>query len=153
MEKRGPLQVRLRCRGVYPATTGLDELPFELVLEFVSSKSWIGITHRIPETSGRHIRLETIADFQLQGQLLWDLDTGYWLYGVLESGESLTFSRTARDWQCELTNNSGTSVYAKSLPENRAARGWGHFQEAQTDGNVVAFGVAESESEDFSRSR
>jgi hypothetical protein len=148
VEKRGPLQVRLRCRGVYPATNGLDELPFELVLEFVSSKSWIGITHRIPKTAGRHVRFETIADFQLQGQLLWDFDTGYWLYGVLESGESLTFSRTAGDWQCELTNNSGTSIYAKSLPENRAARGWGHFQEAQTDGNVVAFGVAETDSDD-----
>jgi len=148
VEKRGPLQVRLRCRGVYPATNSLDELPFELVLEFVSSKSWIGITHRIPKTSGRRIRLETIADFELQGQLLWDLDTGYWLYGVLESGDSLMFSRTARDWQCELTSHSGTSVYAKSLPENRVARGWGHFQEAHTDGNVVAFGLAESDHHD-----
>jgi hypothetical protein len=148
VEKRGPLQVRLRCRGIYPAAKGLDEMPFELMLEFVSSKSWIGITHRIPQAFGRQIRLETIADFQLQGQLLWDLDTGYWLYGVLESGESLTLLRTAGDWQCELAGQSGTSVYAKGVPENRTARGWGHFQEATTDGNVVAFGVAESESDD-----
>lgn len=149
VEKRGPMQARLRCGGVYPATEGLDELPFELVLEFVSSKSWIGITHRIPKTSGRHIRLETIADFQLRGQLLWDLDTGYWLYGVLESGESITYSRKGREWQCELAGSSGKSDYAKSIPENNPSRGWGHFQETQTGGNVVAFGVAESESDDL----
>ena len=147
VEKNGPLQVRLRCHGFYPALAGLDELPFELVLEFASTKSWIAITHSVSATAGRTISLESIADFQLGGQLLWDIDAGYWLYGVLESGESLNFEWFPRTWKCELTRSNKTTVYAQSRIDGPVAQRWGHLQQAQTGGNVVAFGVSESAGE------
>lgn len=148
VEKQGPLQVRLRCRGVYPGHSGLADLPFELVLEFASSKSWIGLTQVIPATSRRLVELETVAEFQLSGQLLWDLDPGYWLYGVLEQGDSLTFECSRPEWKCHLARNGRAAEYAASLPGAPRAHRWGHFQEARTDGNVVAFGMADCAEED-----
>lgn len=147
VEKNGPLQVRLRCSGRYPALADLAELPFELVLEFASTKSWIAITHSVSAPAARTISLETIANFQLEGRLLWDIDAGYWLYGVLESGESLKFDWFPQTWNCELTSGNNTTVYAQSRIDGPAAQRWGHLQEAQTGGNVVAFGVSESADE------
>lgn len=141
VEKRGPVQVRLRCEGIYAAQGKAAELPFVLILELVSTKSWIGITHSIPALSGRTVTLQTSADFRMSGQLLWDLDVGYWLYGVIDPTDELLVSQKNEDWHCRLIQGGHESVYAASVPGRTAFRGWGHFQEARAEGNVVAFGV------------
>lgn len=153
VEKRGPVQVRLRCEGIYAAQGTTAELPFVLILELVSTKSWIGITHSIPALSGRTVTQQTSADFRMSGQLLWDLDVGYWLYGVIDPTDELLVSQKNEDWECRLIQSGRESVYAASVPGRTAFHGWGHFQEARSAGNVVAFGVTSRPTDSLAASR
>src|SRR5262249_33621074 len=100
VEKQGAFQVRLRGDGEYPEQDGKSALPFTLTLEFASSKSWIGITHTIHPTGPRQLTLGLTGNFNLSGPLLWDTDVGYWLYGVVNSGEEMLFSQGANGWVC-----------------------------------------------------
>jgi hypothetical protein len=145
VEKRGPLQVRLRCQGQYVAAGEPTGSPFTLTLEFVSSKSWVGITQSVARDSAaqRKINLGVELDLAHSGRLLWDQDVGYWLYGVLEPREQMTFTANPDGWQCLLGLPQQASLYATSTPSYRQALGWGHFQEAKENGNVVAFGIAD----------
>lgn len=148
VEKRGPFQVRLRCEGVYASQGDLPEFPFSLTLEFVSTKSWVGLRHSVHPTAAadRPLALGTAAHFQLSSRLLWDLDVDYWLYGVLEEGEQMTFSQRQDSWLCEQGKVGKETAYAASTASSPGAKaprskGWGHFQESRADGNVIAFGL------------
>jgi len=143
VEKQGAFQVRLRCDGVYPARGGKAALPFTLTLEFASTKSWVGITHIVRGAAERQVSLALLSHFHLTGQLLWDMDVGYWLYGTLNPDEQMTFQQTSGSWVCQSGKRGEETPYATSTPSNPHARGWGHFQEAKAGGNVVAFGIAE----------
>ena len=140
--KKGPYQVRLRCDGTYLRNDSAAELPFVITLEFVSSKSWIGVHQTVtpPAKNERPLSLGIAGHFQMSGRLLWDTDVDYWLYGVLEAGEQMSFSQTADRWVCELGKAERLTAYAKSTTPDRRARGWGHFQESRENGNVIAFG-------------
>lgn len=142
VEKKGPFQVRLRCVGNYSSRSNNEEIPYVLTLEFVSTKSWVGIRHSIPAKSAGPLSLGIAGDFQLTGRLLWDTDVGYWLYGVLESPEQMTFSQKAEGWTCELGKPNAETMYAASAPPKQISRGWGHFQESRENGNVIAFGFS-----------
>ena len=146
VEKQGPFQVRLRCDGVYAAQGAAAELPFTLSVEFVSSKSWVGLRHAIKPAAkpGEQIELGIVGDFKLDGRLLWDTDCSYWLYGVLEAGEQMHFATGMEGWSCRLGKVGQELLYARHAPENKRARGWGHFQEARENGNVIAFGFGGS---------
>jgi hypothetical protein len=113
-----------------------------VTLEFVSSKSWVGIAQFVDRapTADRPVAPGITADFQLSGRLLWDLDVGYWLYGVLEPGENLQFVQ-AESWSCRFGKAGQETDYARARPANPLAAGWGHFQEARDQGNVIAFGI------------
>jgi hypothetical protein len=139
--KQGAFQVRLRCEGEYPASDGKPALPFTLTLEFSSSKSWVGVTHTVRSSAKNKVILTLVSHFNLAGQLLWDTDVGYWLYGIINPDERMTFSQTSEEWICYL-GKTGQERYAARAPASQAAKGWGHFQEAKDNGNVVAFGVA-----------
>lgn len=142
IEKQGPFDVRLRCDGVYARPENTGEMKFTLSLEFVSSKSWVGLRHSVESKPGEQIALGIVGDFKLDGRLLWDTDCSYWLYGVLESGEQMNFAQREEGWSCKLGKAGQESLYAANTSDNNRARGWGHFQEARENGNVVAFGFA-----------
>ena len=148
VEKQGPFQVRLRCDGVYAGQEKGSEVPFSLTLEFVSSKSWIGLRHSLQPTAptNQQVELGIVGDFKLDGRLLWDSDCSYWLYGVLEAGEQMNFAQSGDGWSCKLGKVGQETLYAGNTSENKRARGWGHFQEAGENGNVVAFGFGGSAS-------
>jgi hypothetical protein len=141
VEKQGALQVRLHCEGEYPAPGGNAPLPFALTLEFSNSKSWVGITHVV--RGNRKVALSLVSHFNLNGQLLWDADVGYWLYGVVNPDEQMTFSQTSDAWMCKSGKAGLETPYAANAADNRRSKGWGHFQESKDDGNVVAFGIAD----------
>ncbi len=140
VEKQGAFQVRLRCDGEYPAPEGKAALPFTLTLEFASTKSWVGITHTVHCENTRPVVLSLRGHFNLSGELLWDTDVGYWLYGVLSVDEEMTFLQMANEWLC--SRGKQKTRYAASTPNHSRAKGWGHFQEAKDGGNVIAFGIA-----------
>jgi hypothetical protein len=141
VEKQGAYQVRLRCDGTWKSDGG-GESPWTVTLEFASSKSWVGISQSVDRATTAHppMTLGITADLQMSGRLLWDLDVGYWLYGVLEPGENLQFVQ-AESWSCRLGKAEQETEYAKATTANSLAAGWGHFQEARDQGNVIAFGV------------
>jgi hypothetical protein len=142
VQKKGPFQVRLVCEGRYLSQGTAAALPFELVLEFVSSKSWVGL-HYHTLTSADAVQptaLAVVGEFQLTGRLLWDLDVDYWLYGVLESSEQMTMVQRANDWLCRLGKAGHEIPYAARTVDGAQTQGWGHFQEARENGNVVAYG-------------
>ena len=141
-EKQGAFQVRLRCDGEYPTKDDKESLPFTLTLEFASTKSWIGITHTVHRADKRQVTLWVAGRFNLTGQLLWDMDVGYWLYGALNPGEEMRFWQTGKSWLCRSGKEKQLTSYAASTSRNPHAKGWGHFQEAKDGGNVVAFGIS-----------
>jgi hypothetical protein len=142
IEKRGPFKVQLRCDGTYLGHAGgADKLPFTLTLEFVSTKSWVGLRHSVKSATAKdRVSLGIVGEFQMEGRLLWDTDVDYWLYGVLEAGEQMTFSQQEDSWLCRLGKGTQPTSYAANTLPHRRAKGWGHFQESRENGNVVAFG-------------
>ncbi|MGE0760387.1 MAG: hypothetical protein AB7F89_05305 [Pirellulaceae bacterium] len=146
VEKKGPVQVRLRCTGTLAAPRGAM-IPFALTLEFASSKSWVGVDYQVGASGETHPwKVVTKVDLAMAGRLLWDADVGYWLYGVLEKQDRMVLTSEGLHWSCRLGAGDQPPVYAASASLGSRFLGWGHFQESRENGNVVAFGVADEPS-------
>ena len=118
--KRGPFNVTLRLGPV--------------MLEFVSSKSWVKIVQRAAAPAD----LAVHAHFSMpEPPVLWDFGVESWLYGSLrQPAETVLLRQHQSGWRVFTGAAEPSSAYASG----RRCEGWGHLADKQ---RVVAFGMAD----------
>jgi len=149
IEKAGPVNVTIVTEGKYEQLTDAQPITFVTRLEWVNSKSWVRLSHKVSDPLRRVTELELMAPFALQAPLNFDFGVGSWLYGQLAADERVRFTQTATsgtvetptrvNWKAVTIKGQNEVPFAASNPNEprQHAEGWAHVGDAKS---VIAVG-------------
>ncbi|MDX2039291.1 MAG: hypothetical protein SFX72_21770 [Isosphaeraceae bacterium] len=136
VDREGPLAIRLVQTSTISVAGG-PEFRSRVVLDFVSSKSWIEVTWEVEDPRGELRRQEASLRLLLDGKPnLVDFGASSWVYEQLKADETTRFvagpeGRKPR-WAIEQSGKDGRRrAFAISVSEDtREVEGWAHVADA-----------------------